>query len=173
MPCGVRAKGGHMQLTEHLDVDADHFFDAIERSIIEDVDRSRGRKTKGLTVRSGLSYKKFNGEKDGRALTTLVDVIEWDPPRAYSSRITDESGETTVSYVVEPDAGGGIDVRYSEEFVNTTGTHSALRKVAGAVELLPAKNQVKRMLHNIEAQIKADDAAARYLSDDGRSPADE
>lgn len=162
-----------MQLTEHLDVDAERFFDAIETSIIEDVERSRGKKTKGITIRSGFSYKKLNGEKNGRMLSTIVDVIEWDPPRAYGSRITDESGETTIRYLVWPTEDGGIDVDYSEEFVNTTGTHSALRKVTGALQLLPAKNQVKRMLHNIEGQIKADDTADQYLSDAERELGDE
>lgn len=138
-----------MELTKHLRVTPEEFFDQIEESVIEDIEDATG-KTVSRGRLNGYKYKKraSGGSKGGTPMT--VKIRHYQYPRLYEVRFTYPTGTNTMRYSVTPD-GDGCLVVYSEDFTTPQSTSSVLARLQLKIYNRQMRSHAKKTLASIES----------------------
>ncbi|WP_158095314.1 DUF3284 domain-containing protein [Collinsella sp. An2] len=102
-----------MELTRKLAISPEEFFEQVEQSAIEDIERATGKRISPDKLH-GFHYAKVV-KQDKHTSKMKVKVRCCRPPERYQVRFVYDQGSNTVTYEVEP-AEGGCTVRYVEEF---------------------------------------------------------
>ncbi|MBM6683798.1 MULTISPECIES: DUF3284 domain-containing protein [Collinsella] len=106
-----------MEFTRELDVTPEEFFDQIERSIIDDVQRATGKRVSRNKL-AGLKYQKRSSQVRKSNVTMNVKIRKYRYPEVYEVHFAYDSGSNTIRYQVEPRGEDGLTLTYREKFVN-------------------------------------------------------
>ena len=118
-----------MQIVKTLDVTPEELFDAIEASIIADIEDATG-KTVSRNKLNGYHYTKKtrSGKTAGANLKTKIKTYRY--PSVYEAKFTYDKGSNTTRYEVEPtEDGKGCTLTYTEDYtvnVSTAGFYGKL-----------------------------------------------
>ena len=136
-----------MELTQHLRITPEEFFDQIERSAIDDIEEATGK-----TVSRGRldGYKYRRRAAGGRAGTPMtVKIRHYAYPELYEVRFTYATGANTMRYEVAPD-GGGCRVAYREDFSAAQPASGVLARIQLKAYEWQMRRHAKRTLAGIE-----------------------
>lgn len=150
-----------MRISEHLDIEADDFFDQLLESIAYDYQEATGKKLGRARLKSGLTYTKhLQGRARGNQ-GVKVKVMELTRPSVYEVTFSSQTGVNTMSYRIEPAAAGGIDVTYEETFEGGNLMANFNQRLMGTLLNRGGKKRVRELLHAIERHVKneAEEAA--------------
>ena len=147
-----------MELTKHLRITPEEFFDQIERSAIDDIEGATG-KTVSRGRLDGYKYKR-RASGGGRAGTPMtVKIRHYAYPELYEVRFTYATGTNTMRYEVAPD-GDGCRVAYREDFSATQAASGVLAQVQLKAYQWQMRRHAKRTLAGIERLALGDRALA-------------
>lgn len=111
-----------MELTKELDVAPEELFDALEASILGDIEQATGKRPSRAKL-NGYKYEKRAHAAQGKAKGTAIKVKirRYDYPRVYEARFSYSTGTNTMRYEVEPAGVGACRLTYTEEFEGQGG----------------------------------------------------
>ena len=143
-----------MELTQHLRITPEEFFDQIERSAIDDIEGATG-KTVSRGKLNGYKYKRraSGGNKAGTPMT--VKIRHYAYPELYEVRFTYATGTNTMRYEVTPD-GDGCQVAYREDFSATQAASGILAQVQLKAYQWQMRRRAKQTLTSIEQSALGD-----------------
>lgn len=163
-----------MEITLHLDVTPEEFFDLLERNIAKDIEDSTGK---------DVPASKFHGHRytktvrQGRLKAEMkVRIKAYQPPERYEVKFTSAQGVTSISYAVAPGDGGGIDVTYTEEYTPNDPGFGLNRRLGEIRYNFKVKERAKKTLPAMEKFIKQErsrKAQAGDASSTGAGEADD
>ena len=134
-----------MELTKTLDITPEEFFDQIEESVRDDIEKATGKQVPRAKL-SGFKYKKR--AQGGKAAGTPMDVKirRYRYPEVYEVRFTYSNGSNTITYRATPEGEDGMVLEYSERFVNP-------RPVSGVLAQMQMKWYERRSRRRAEQTI--------------------
>ncbi|WP_158095315.1 DUF3284 domain-containing protein [Collinsella sp. An2] len=141
-----------MEITLHLDVTPEEFFDLLARNVAKDIEDATG-KTVPTSKFNGYRYEKV--VRQGRLRSEMkVRIKSYQPPKRYAVRFTTSQGETSIVYEAEPVASGGIDVTYTEEYKPTNPGFGLNRRLGELRYNFKVRERAKKTLPAMEKYIK-------------------
>ena len=105
-----------MQLVRSLKITPEEFFDAIETSVLYDIEEATGKRPKPQKL-NGFRYErreKGSGRDAGKPVK--VKINEYHAPRVYEVKFKYSTGSNTMRYEVEPDEQGNCLLVYTETY---------------------------------------------------------
>lgn len=156
-----------MEITQHLDVTPEEFFDLLERNVLKDIEDATGRVISASKIH-GHRYTKV--VRQGRLKSEMkVRIKSYQPPERYTVKFSAPQGETLISYQAAPAEGGGTDVTYIEEFSPKDPGFGLNRKINQMRYNFKVRERAKRTLPAMEKYIKQE----RRLKEEGIDPTGE
>lgn len=130
-----------MELTKKLDVAPEELFDALEASILGDIEQATGKRPSRAKL-NGYKYEKRAHEAQGKAKGTpiKVKIRTYDYPHVYEARFSYTAGTNTMRYEVKPAGDGACELTYTEEF---KGQGDNTRGFTGKLGLMLYNRQLK------------------------------
>ena len=108
-----------MQLVRSLKITPEEFFDAVETSVLYDIEEATGKRPKPEKL-NGFRYErheKGSGRDAGKPVK--VKIKEYRAPSVYEVRFKYSTGSNTMRYEVEPDENGNCLLVYTETYKAT------------------------------------------------------
>lgn len=105
-----------MQLVRSLKITPEEFFDAIETSVLYDIEQSTGKRPKRDKL-NGFKYEKVekgSGKDAGKPIKVRICAYRF--PSLYEVRFKYSTGANTMRYEVEPDEDGNCLLVYTETY---------------------------------------------------------
>ena len=105
-----------MQLVRSLKITPEEFFDAVETSVLYDIEEATGKHPKPDKL-NGFRYERYekgSGRDAGKPVK--VKIREYRAPSVYEVRFKYSTGSNTIRYEVEPDEHGNCLLVYTETY---------------------------------------------------------
>ncbi len=144
-----------MELTKKLDVTPEELFDALEASILGDIEQATGKRPSRAKL-NGYKYVKKAHEAQGKAKGTQIKVKirHFDYPHLYEARFSYSTGTNTMRYEVVPTA-DGCELTYTEEFEGQGGnTRGFMGKLGLMVYERKLKSRANATIDGIVKYVK-------------------
>ena len=139
-----------MEITQHLDVTPEEFFDLLERNVLKDIEDATGKVISASKIH-GHRYTKV--VRQGRLKSEMkVRIKSYQPPERYTVKFSAPQGETLISYQAAPAEGGGLNRKINQMRYN-----------------FKVRERAKRTLPAMEKYIKQE----RRLNEEGIDPTGE
>lgn len=165
-----------MELSKTLDITPEEFFDQIEKSVLNDIERATGKQLSRAKL-NGFKYKKRSrgGGKRGSGTPMDVKIKRYRYPEVYEVRFVYATGTNTICYRAFPEGDGSMRLEYSEDFVNprqSSGLLAALQlkryerqsrrraeQTISGIEKLAHQERKARVSNPVLAELEAEEAA--------------
>lgn len=121
-----------MQLAKTLKVTPEEFFDALEESIVSDIEQATGKHL-GRSKLNSYKYEKRAQQAKGKAKGTAIKVKikHFNYPSLYEVRFSYAAGTNTMRYEITPAGEGACELTYTETFEGSGGNTSGARGKIG------------------------------------------
>lgn len=142
-----------IEITEKLKVTAQEFFSQVIVSVLYDIKSATGKELSEAQLRKGYTYTKKMKNKVGRRGDVTVKITELQAPLRYSAEFKSYAGINKISYQMEEQEDGHIQVRYTEGYDGETKSQNLNYKLISVFYKRRAKKRTRQMLHAMEAYI--------------------
>ena len=141
-----------MELTQHLDVTPDEFFDILEENVLSDIENATGKQVNPAHLQGYRYTKKV---ANGRHQVPMkVKIKHFRRPAVYEARFTYGTGTNTIRYELEPSENGGCDLTYTEEFVPTTPQRGLVYRLTRMNYDRKLQARAKQTISSIEEAVR-------------------